>query len=77
LPQGPVRDAAAANLASALKQSQPSNALAWAQSISNAEKRLEYTGYVMKAWASSAPQEAANALKTLPPEERQKIFPGK
>jgi len=74
LPQGPVRDAAAENLADALKNSQPTNAFAWAQSITDAKERLESTSYVIKAWLKHDPVEATKAMNTLPSEERQEIF---
>ncbi len=74
LPQGPIRDAAAENLADALKNIQPSNAFAWAQSISDAKERLESTSYVIKTWLKHDPLEATKAMNTLPPEERRQIF---
>ncbi len=73
LPQGPVRDAAATGLAEALEESQPSNALAWAQSISDGNRRRKITRNVFEKWMSNNQEEAEKALQELSPLERKLI----
>lgn len=75
MPQGHMRDAAATSITSDLIRKDPAAAFEWAQSISNEEKRRKFTRYALEDWMQRKPNEAMNALQSLPPEERQQLFP--
>lgn len=75
IPQGHMRDAALISITSDLIRKDPAAAFEWARSISNEEKRRDYTRYALEDWMKRKPNEATNALQSLPPEERQQLFP--
>lgn len=74
--EGPLRDTAVTGIANVLSDSSPTDALAWAGSISNGNQRRATTRKIFETWMINHPAEAAHALQAMPPEERKQIFPG-
>jgi len=64
LPPGPARDAAIAGFSETIRRFEPEAAAAWADAISDPEKRIQELSKSVQTWAQTKPDAALNWIVT-------------